>query len=264
MLVKKFKVTFASLLISIFITACGGGDSSSDDSQSDATASTDTTTNNGVTTTFSRTSAQVGDEISITFAIDSAGIAGTIHWRDNSTDRISGNGVASHTYSEAGSYSINIVLDDGTLIRLGTVIINPAENSMSSSTAVNPTVTAILSIPMCNADFIGSGGSGVGNIQFNSLSGRISSTDPSANLTGTAVQIIARITSITGAVDFFTLGSVTTDINGDFSRTTLVQGVVDFPNSDFALVQTFFGFTSFSSFSFNSSASECDSTDTSL
>ena len=120
------------------------------------------------------------------------------------------------------------------------------------------------SIQTCTADFFGVNGSGVGNIQFNSYSGQVTSTDSSADLTGTTVEIIARVTSTMGATDFVTLGSTTTDASGNFSRTNPVQSIVNFPNTQFASVQTFFGFTPFNSFNFDSSISECDSTDTSF
>ena len=265
---KIFKVLFVSLLFA-GIAACGGGDSSSEDNAADVTV----TTPDGVAVTFASDEATVNEVFELFFNLGGDQLTGTIFWGDNTTTRVRGSGTASHIYRGSGTVTIAIQIDGQAAEGVANITVLPATpveqstESVSSPTTAAPAVTptaATLSIPTCTADFVEAGGSGIGNIQFNSFSGQVVSTDATADLSGTEVEVIGRINSTTGTVDFVTLGSVITDANGNFSRTNRFQSIVDFPNEQFASVQTFFGFTPFNSFSFDASISECDSTDTDL
>ena len=266
---KIFKVLFVSLLFA-GIAACGGGDSSSEDNAADVTV----TTPDGVAVTFASDEATVNEVFELFFNLGGDQLTGTIFWGDNTTTRVRGSGTASHIYRGSGTVTIAIQIDGQAAEGVANITVLPATpveqstESVSSDTQTSvPTAsmptTGTLSIPTCNADFFGVGGSGIGNIQFDSFSGQVSSSESNASLAGITVQAIAMINSTTsGETQFILLGSATTDATGNFSRTIPSQSQVNFPNANFASVQTFFGFSQFDSFNFNASISECNSIDT--
>ena len=169
-------------------------------------------------------------------------MTGTIFWGDNITTRVRGSGTVSHIYRGSGTITIAIQIDGQAAEGVANITVSPAApseqptESVSSATQTTATPTAgTLSIPTCSADFFGVGGSGIGNFQFDSLSGQVSSTDANANLAGITVYAGAVLTSTTAATETIFTTFTTTDATGNFSRTIPTQGTVDtIPNADFA------------------------------
>ena len=126
-MVVKMRYLFISLFMSL-IAACGGGNSSSENSES----SNNDTSNSGVVVvkaSLSVTTANVGEKVVVTYDLRDGSsktkkIAGTIHWGDVTGERVSGRGTVSHSYTEAGEYSVNLRIDDGSVKKLGKVTIN--------------------------------------------------------------------------------------------------------------------------------------------
>jgi len=112
------------------------------------------------------------------------------------------------------------------------------------------------SITVCNADYVESGGSGVGNMQFNSFYGQIASSDPEANLENVTVYVITRTVSINNEESFVNLGAVNTDDTGLFERGVSLQFTLPFVNENVTSVDTFFSFNEFQVISYGTNSTE--------
>jgi len=130
-------------------------------------------------------------------------------------------------------------------------------------------------IQNCDADYIRSGGSGVGNIQFNMFSGNITSAEAEANLGGVNVFVIGRVDSDVGEESFISFPSVQTNIDGSFERDFRTQFRTPFENDSFISVETFFSRNEFEfelvsldsgfvQIIYDVSSAECVSSDTDL
>jgi hypothetical protein len=134
MLLSRYRILIPFLFL-IFLTACGDSDSSSENS------STDSIVSDAGTITVSQRTVETGSAFTLNYSLGSTAskqtrakdLVGTVHWGDNTTDRISGEGQIQHTYTTAGTFSINIQVDSGTLIRLGDITVTTPNEILDRS-----------------------------------------------------------------------------------------------------------------------------------
>jgi len=116
----------------LILAACGGGDSSSDTSAS-SEGSNVVEGSSGTTTV--RASVNISDNIaSVDYQVLSQlsknernkDLFATIHWGDNTTDRITGSGSITHEYASPGQINISINSDgNDEVVRLGSFEVSP-------------------------------------------------------------------------------------------------------------------------------------------
>ncbi len=135
------KRSYLVILLSAALTlgACGGGGSSSEDSSNAAGAdgtnadgTTDASTSSSASDSafanarVSSRSISVGDRLTLSFT-SSQGAAGRASWGDGDSDRVSSSsGSISHVYSEAGTFTVRIVVDGGRVITVTSVTVSGA------------------------------------------------------------------------------------------------------------------------------------------
>ena len=144
------------ILLFLFLSACGGGNSSSENSAANSEGSSTSmeTPNGTLSVNFSRSSASVGESVSVVYQLDDGRskdanvrqrpVAGIIHWDDGTDDRLSPQGgTITHVYSQPGTYRVHIQADGGQRQQVG--VITVAGNSTGSDAAAP--VQGVLTIP---------------------------------------------------------------------------------------------------------------------
>ena len=134
----KYKAIAFTFLCAIFLSACSDGDSSTEDSSVIVTI----TGESGVTATFDTNEATVDEVFEFFYDLGGDEFTATIHWGDNTTERVRGSGKARHRYKSSRTYSIAIQVDGQEGIRVGEVRVKPApipETTTQTSTSTIPT-----------------------------------------------------------------------------------------------------------------------------
>ena len=210
------------------LTACGDGDSSSESvTDSSSTGSSSSSVSANGSSTVRATVSASGGTAQVSYNLDdglskatrSKAIAGTIHWGDNTSERISGSGSISHTYTSSGTFDINIVGDNGELQRIATVTIVVPETIVEVDSG--PTYGINVSSVTCKASYL------KGSLYQVSVSG---SLDLPSATTGTAkINMTATLGgttfSIASVTDFIKSGGAFT--NSEIQNVMGAESTVD-------------------------------------
>ncbi len=145
------------ILVCVVATGCGNkGDTSTGGASADLSRSENTITNDrgGLIYVVYDEKVFVDDVARVKYAVrNSAGEdqPGTLHWGDNSSSRVRGNGLLKHIYRTPGTYTIAIQPDDEKKLVVASVIVEIKQKSLPifSPGGVNLVPDGRVTIPNC-------------------------------------------------------------------------------------------------------------------